>query len=64
MQLVANFENSKHLELVQMLFEQLNISFFLESDEEDDEELLALYDAHKDDKVESWEDVKKQLNIS
>jgi hypothetical protein len=64
MQIVANLENNEHFELVKMLFKQLNISFFVESEEEDDEELLALYDAHKDDKVESWEDVKKQLNIS
>lgn len=64
MQIVANLENNEHFELVKMLFKQLNISFFVESEEEDDEELLALYDAHKDDKVESWEEVKKQLNIS
>ena len=64
MQIVANLENSKHLELVKMLFEQLNITFFLESEEEDDTELLALYDAHKNDEVESWKDVKHKLNLN
>lgn len=40
MQIIANLENNKHLELVKMLFEQLNISFFVQEDEQSEEEDL------------------------
>jgi hypothetical protein len=38
MQIIANLENTEHLELVKMLFKQLNISFFVEEDKQSEED--------------------------
>lgn len=70
MQIIANLENNKHLELVKMLFEQLNISFFVQEDEQSEEDdledayLLKLANEARNEPTTSWEQVKKELNLS
>jgi hypothetical protein len=69
MQIIANLENNKHLELVQMLFEQLNISFFVAEDEQSEEDdledayWLKIIEERKNEPTTSWEDVKRNLNL-
>ncbi len=70
MQIIANLENNKHLELVKMLFEQLNISFFVQEDEQSEEDdledayLLKLANEARNEPTTSWEQVKKELNLN
>ena len=68
MHLVVNFENPKHLDLLKMLFEQLQISNYtvFENDEEDLEDayLLKLANESRNEPTTSWEQVKKELNLN
>jgi hypothetical protein len=68
MQLVVNFENPKHLDLLKMLFEQLQISNYtvFEDDEDDLEDayLLKLANEARNEPTTSWEQVKKELNLN
>jgi hypothetical protein len=63
MQIIANLENSKHLELVKMLFEQLNISFFVQDDEDDSEDayLLKLADEARHEPTISFDTLLHNL---
>ncbi len=68
MQLVVNFENPKHLDLLKMLFEQLQISnYTVFEDNEDgleDAYLLKLANEARHEPTTSWEQVKKELNLN
>jgi hypothetical protein len=70
MQIVANLENNEHFELVKMLFKQLNISFFVEEDEQSEEDdaedayLLKLANEARNEPTISWEQFKKELNLN
>jgi len=68
-QLVVNFENTGHFDLVKMLLEQLQISDYTVIDDAEDDDLedaylLKLADEARNEPTVSWEEVKRNLNLN
>lgn len=68
-QLVVNFENTRHFDLVKMLLEQLQISDYTVIDDAGDDDLedaylLKLADEARNEPTVSWEEVKRNLNLN